>query len=120
VTFTDAPNLVGSDGVRPEFIEALRIQCGLRARGCPEDSIRLSPRFVYDADRRNQLRTLNEASMAACVACGRPFLPRVLLERVLKLAKSADQMNDQHKRLIETCPDCRAKATMEKQFVRPP
>ncbi len=103
-----------------EFAEQRCVQCGLCERGCPERAIELVPRLLPDPAARRSRRALHRARLAACVECARPFLPQVLLERSLALLGGAEAADEGQRRLLQTCPTCRANATLEAQTVRRP
>ncbi len=108
------------DGGVLEFAEQRCVQCGLCERGCPERAIELVPRLLPDPAARRSRRALHRARLAACVECARPFLPQVLLERSLALLGGAEAADEGQRRLLQTCPTCRANATLEAQTVRRP
>ena len=89
-----------------KFVEKNCVQCGLCAKTCPEDAIRLEPRLLLTADRK-QPRVLNETPPYACVRCGKPFGTLKAVEAMLgKLAGHAMFQGAALERL-KMCGDCR-------------
>jgi ferredoxin len=96
------------DALAPKlsFIERNCVQCGLCAKTCPEDAIRLQPRLVPGAARK-QARVLNETQPFACVRCGKPFGTLKAIEAMTaKLAGHAMFQGAALDRL-KMCGDCR-------------
>lgn len=99
---------VGSDRPKLGFIEADCVQCGLCRTVCPEDAIRLSPRFVYDRELQNTMRILNEDAPFNCITCGKPFATRMTMEKIEeKLAGHWMFQNDGALRRLRMCETCR-------------
>lgn len=100
----------GEDRPRLGFIEANCVQCGLCELACPEDAITLHPRFVFDPQQRRRRRLLNEEEAFYCIACGKPFASRRMIEKMA--AKLSDHWMFQDgaalKRL-QMCGDCRVR-----------
>ena len=92
------------------FIESKCVQCGLCDIACPENAIHLSPRFVFDADVRQNRRTLNEEQPFHCVVCGVPFASLSVIKNMHeKLNDHWMFQTEQAKRRLEMCEDCRVK-----------
>ncbi len=86
------------------------IQCGLCERTCPEDAVSLSARFLYDQQARELPRTLHEEQPVCCVACGKPFATRSMLEKLSrKLEGHWMFQTDEARRRIQMCEDCRVR-----------
>ena len=64
------------------FIESNCVQCGLCRNACPEDSVTLVPRYVYDDAVAGKPRVLNEDEPFHCIACGKPFIGRRMFDRI--------------------------------------
>jgi ferredoxin len=104
----------GGDTPRLDFIEANCVQCGLCASACPEDAVALMPRFVYEREQRLRTRTLNEESPFCCIACGKPFATRSVIDKMLaKLAGHWMFQDDKARRRLQMCGDCRVKDLFE-------
>lgn len=58
------------------FLEINCVQCGLCRNACPEDSISLFPRYLYDEAPARRPRVLNEDEPFHCISCGKPFISR--------------------------------------------
>ncbi len=86
------------------------IQCGLCERTCPEDAVSLGARFLYDQEARERPRTLHEEQPVCCVACGKPFATRSMLEKLSrKLEGHWMFQTDEARRRLEMCEDCRVR-----------
>lgn len=100
----------GSNREIPEvfFIEANCLQCGACVQTCPEDAIELKPRLLLDREKRIAARSLNQDRPFACIACGKPFAPTSVINKML------DKLKDHHmfgtERALDRlkmCEDCR-------------
>ncbi len=100
----------GSNREMPEvfFIESLCIQCGACTRTCPEDAISISPRMVFDREKRNQSRALNQDVPFGCISCGKLFASTTVIQKMnqklkdhymFKTPRSLDR--------LKMCEDCR-------------
>src|SRR5690606_4807846 len=86
------------------------VQCGLCESACPEDAIRLSPRFLFDAEQRQQSRVLHEEPPFCCVSCGKPFTTSGLLANVQrKLEGHWMFQTEEARRRLQMCEHCRVK-----------
>ena len=100
----------GSNRELPEifFIESNCIQCGACTQTCPEDAISISPRMIFDREKRNQSRALNQDVPFGCISCGKPFAPTSVIH------KMTDQLKDHYMfkttralDRLKMCEDCR-------------
>ncbi|MCU7906539.1 MAG: 4Fe-4S binding protein [Candidatus Thiodiazotropha sp. (ex Epidulcina cf. delphinae)] len=101
--------LSGNEGIpRLRFIEADCLQCGLCTRTCPEDAIWITPRLLFDAENRNQTRTLHEESPFLCTSCGKPFATRSVIDKIRNKLRGHYMFRDERalKRLT-LCDACR-------------
>jgi ferredoxin len=86
------------------------VQCGLCVRICPEDALTLNPRFLYDEEARERPRTLHEEEPVCCVACGKPFATRAMLEKLArKLEGHWMFQTEETRRRLHMCEDCRVR-----------
>jgi ferredoxin len=101
------------------FVEANCLQCGLCCLTCPEDAIRISPRYLFDADQRRSARVLHEEAPFECVACGKPFATRSMIERISQQMAQHPMFQGAAARRLQMCEDCRVKDMMQEDFSRP-
>lgn len=99
------------------FTESACVQCGLCVAACPEQAIVLVPSLEPDAALRIAERIVHHAEIAPCTRCGKPFLPRVLLESSLARIGSPNPGNAEVARLLGVCSRCRSTATMREPFM---
>lgn len=86
------------------------IQCGLCERTCPEDAITLSARFLHDQELRERPRVLREEQPVCCVACGKPFATRAMLDKLSrKLEGHWMFQTEEARRRLQMCEDCRVR-----------
>ena len=100
----------GSNREVPEvfFIESNCIQCGVCVETCPEQSVSLTPRFVFDRETRNRSRALNQDSPFACISCGKPFAPTSAIHKMTdKLKDHYMFQTDRAIDRLKMCEDCR-------------
>lgn len=96
------------------FLEAHCVQCGLCRCACPENAIHLSPRMIFDAKARSSLRTLIQAETVCCVACGRPFATKAIVDKMVqKLSSHWMYQDDAAKQRLLMCRECRARDFFE-------
>ena len=104
----------GSEIPQIRFLEAHCVQCGLCRSACPENAIRLAPRMVYDREARSSLRILNQAETFCCVACGRPFATKAIVDKMVqKLSGHWMYQDDAAKQRLLMCRKCRARDFFE-------
>jgi len=103
----------GDEKPQLKFIEANCVQCGLCCRSCPEDAIAASPRFLYDAVKRNRMRVLHEEEPFCCIRCGKAFATRSVIERITHKMKGHPMFGGEALARISMCDDCRVKAIYE-------
>ena len=90
-----------------QFIERNCVQCGLCASTCPEDAIELAPRLLLTRDAKVP-RVLNEAEPFNCIACGRPFGTRQMIENMLARLDSHSMFQQPGAlQRLKMCADCR-------------
>jgi ferredoxin len=106
-------------GAALDFVEARCVQCGICKTGCPEQAIRLVPRFLYDKERRSKAHRLNAAEKARCIECGRPFMPQALLDASFDRVRGNPVFDGKGAQLLKTCPDCRAQSAMLNHVLAP-
>jgi ferredoxin len=100
----------GKDTPRLSIIEWNCVQCGLCESACPERAITLEARLVFDREARMQARVLNEEQPFCCIVCGKPFITQSLMDRMQdKLKDHWMYQNDQARRRMHMCGDCRVK-----------
>ncbi len=96
---TEAPKL--------RFVETKCVQCGLCAKTCPEKAITLVPRLDLTAEARMP-RTLNEATIFACIKCGKPLGSDKMIGAMLaRLAGHSMFAAPGSLDRLKMCADCR-------------
>ncbi len=89
------------------FIETKCVQCGICASTCPEHAITLTPRLALTAEAKAP-RLLNEASLYACIKCGKPVGTQKMIEAMLgKLAGHSMFAGPGALDRLKMCADCR-------------
>ncbi len=100
----------GSNREVPEvfFVESNCLQCAACVQTCPEDAVRLSPRLCFDRERRNRARVLNRDTPFACIACGKPFAPTSVINKMQDKLKDHHMFGNQRALdRLKMCDDCR-------------
>ena len=97
----------GGEEPKLKFLERNCVQCGLCVSTCPENAIRLMPRLLLTAQRKEQV-VLNESEPFHCISCGEPLGTRLMIDTMLSrlTGHSMFQGEGQLKRL-QMCADCR-------------
>ena len=101
----------GGESPKLSFIEHNCVQCGLCETACPEGSISLSPRYLFNTDERMRSRTMNEDSPFHCIMCGKPFATSAMLNTMKEKLKGHSMFakNEEAIKRLEMCEDCRVK-----------
>lgn len=90
------------------FIESNCLQCGICTRICPEDAIWISPRLLFDGEARAATRLLYEEEPFCCVACGKPFATRSMIETMQKKLGQHPMFQSRRAReRLLMCEECR-------------
>jgi ferredoxin len=99
----------GGEGIpQLQFIEENCIQCGMCTRTCPEDAIWITPRLLFDPTERRRKRKLHEEEPFLCVACGKPFATRSVIDNMLNKLKGHYMFQtEQARRRLTLCEECR-------------
>ncbi len=100
------------------FVEGLCLQCGICAAACPEDAIGLAPRFVFNPEIRETLRILNESPAFYCIACGKPFSTKAIIDLMSERLKDNPFFQGDGSKKLQMCPECRAQYNIVEQFER--
>ena len=96
-----------TDYPRLSFLETACVQCGLCAKTCPENVIKLHPRLDFTNAARNP-RTIKEEEPFACVRCGKPFATKSTITKIeQRLATHSMFAGAGALRRIQMCADCR-------------
>ncbi|MFT5174108.1 MAG: ferredoxin [Gammaproteobacteria bacterium] len=103
--------ITAGDSPRLDFIEQNCVQCGLCERACPENSISLQARLLFDTEQRAARRVLNEDQPFPCTSCGKVFGSTRTIERMLEKLSGhwMFQQNPQQMARLRMCEDCRVK-----------
>jgi ferredoxin len=105
----------GGDHPRLRFIEGNCLQCGMCTRACPEDAIWISPRLLYERERRNQAQVLYEEEPFRCTRCGKPFSTRSMVERMTERLREHPMFQGAALARLTMCEDCRVRAMAESE-----
>ncbi len=106
----------GADLPQLKFMEWDCVQCGLCETACPEKAITRHARFIYDNDKRHQVRLLNEEQPLCCIVCGKAFATQSMLKVVTeKLDGHWMFQSEDAKRRLHMCEHCRVKDMMQSQ-----
>ena len=98
----------GHDVPQIHFIESNCLQCGICTRTCPEDAIWISTRLLFDREARSTARLLYEDEPFCCVACGKPFASRSMIENMQKKLGQHPMFQSQRAReRLLMCEECR-------------
>ncbi len=100
----------GSNREVPEvfFIEGNCIQCGACTQTCPESAITISPRMIFDRERRNHSRSLNQDVPFACISCGKLFASTTVIKKMNDKLKDHYMFNTPRALdRLKMCEDCR-------------
>ena len=83
---------------------------------CPEDAIKIEPRFLYDDRERSELRLLHEEQPMCCISCGKPFATRSAIKAMMKRLEGHWMFQSEaERRRLEMCETCRVKDMMRTQ-----
>lgn len=100
----------GSNREVPEvfFIESHCIQCNVCTLTCPEQAIEITPRIIFDREKRNRARALNQDTPFACISCGKPFAPTSVIAKMTEKLKDHYMFQgDRALDRLKMCEDCR-------------
>ncbi len=100
----------GSNREVPEvfFIESNCIQCRSCASTCPEYAISISPRMIFDREKRNQSRSLNQDVPFGCISCGKLFASTTVIKKMNDKLKDHYMFNTPRALdRLKMCEDCR-------------
>jgi ferredoxin/microcompartment protein CcmK/EutM len=101
-----------AEQLKLSFLESNCIQCGLCLNTCPEGSITLASRYIYDDALASKPRLLNEDTSFCCIDCGKPFISQRMFDSITeKLAATgkwsvSDEVTPEW---LQMCGDCRVK-----------
>lgn len=108
----------GQDVPQLRFVEANCVQCGLCTRSCPEDAIWITPRILFDPEKRGKPRLLREDSPFRCISCGKPFATTSVIGRMQqRLAGHSMFQGPKALRRLQMCGDCRVADMMREQEI---
>ena len=94
------------------FLESNCIQCGLCRNACPEDSITLAARYIYDDAQANNPRLLNEDTPFCCIVCDKPFISKRMYDSIAKKLAATGNWSVSEEVTpdwLKMCGDCRVK-----------
>jgi len=91
-----------------QFVESNCLQCGMCTRTCPENAITISPRLLFDREKRNNSRILYEEPAFECISCGKPFATASVIKSMLtKLQHHSMFQSERARNRLRMCEDCR-------------
>jgi ferredoxin len=100
-----------SDAYRLELVEKSCLQCGLCEASCPESAITLEPRLLpgeYGGEGARKVRTLREADIFHCTACGKAMGAAPLIESMIaRLSGHSMFAGEAERARLRMCADCR-------------
>lgn len=88
------------------FVERNCVQCGICVKTCPEKAIALVPRYTTGEEARS-VQVLAEAQPYECVACGKPFGTRQMVQSMVAKLASHSMFAGAAARRLQMCADCR-------------
>ncbi|OGT66544.1 MAG: hypothetical protein A2W69_05180 [Gammaproteobacteria bacterium RIFCSPLOWO2_02_47_7] len=94
------------------FIESRCVQCGLCENACPEKSITLAARYLYDDAVAEKPRVLHEDEAFCCIDCGKPFTTRRMVDTLTARIAAANKnivKDGVPPDWLLMCGDCRIK-----------
>ncbi|WP_028304355.1 4Fe-4S binding protein [Oceanospirillum maris] len=91
------------------FTEMDCVQCGLCESACPENAITREQRFIFNAEVRDNPRTLYEDEAFCCLDCSKPFAPTSTVNKMKEKLKDHAMFAGSALRRLELCEDCRVK-----------
>ena len=98
------------DTPRLSLIESRCHQCGLCKAACPERTIELVPRLLYNKEEAERPVVLRETEPFNCVECGRPFASAAMISRMQeKLKTHWMYSSDSQARGLQMCRTCRTR-----------
>lgn len=99
-------SLTDEPGIR--FVEANCLQCGMCTRTCPEDAIAITPRLLFEREKRNEQRLLHREEPFHCISCGEPFATLSVVNHMHAALKGHWMFQDQRARQrLKMCDQCR-------------
>lgn len=93
-------------------LESNCVQCGLCRNACPEGSITLVSRYIYDDAQASKPRLLNEDTPFCCIVCGKPFISKRMFDTINKRLAAAGNWSVSDAVTpdwLKMCGDCRLK-----------
>ncbi len=90
------------------FLEANCLQCGMCTRTCPEDAISITPRLLFDREKRHAVRLLHKEEPFHCIRCGKPFATLSVVNRMHRALQGHWMFQSERARQrLKMCDDCR-------------
>jgi len=102
--------LDGGDKPQLNFIEDLCVQCGLCETACPENVIKLNPRYILDREQARKVRVLHEEPVFNCISCDKPFATKKMIDTMTEKLKGHSMFQGDALDRLKMCEDCRVKA----------
>ncbi len=97
-----------SETLEIRFVEANCLQCGMCTRTCPENAIAITPRLLFDREKRAKPRTLHAEEPFHCIRCGEPFASRAVVTRMVHALQGHWMFQDERAlERLKLCESCR-------------
>lgn len=91
-----------SQALTLNHIPGMCVGCGLCIRVCPENALKISPRFIL-GDAFFAVTELAKADPMACKSCGKIFGTRKSYERVMEILSKKEKVDTSHFEYCDTC-----------------
>jgi len=102
-----------NDRPRLSLMESRCHQCGLCKAVCPEQTIELVPRLLYDKEEAGRSVVMRETEPFNCVECGRPFASAAMISCMQeKLKTHWMYTSDSQARGLQMCRTCRTREAL--------
>lgn len=91
-----------SQALTLNHVPGMCVGCGLCIRVCPENALKISPKFTLD-EPFFSVTELAKAEPMACKSCGKVFGTRKSFERVMEILSQKEKVDTSHFEYCDTC-----------------